>query len=231
MTTDAMRTALEAAAVLLYAVSGMMTAARKRMDIVGTYSLAIVTAFGGGTLRDLLVGQRPFFWVARWEYLLVIAVLCVGFCYQPSIHALASRWHESGAVLDALGLALFTLTGVGAALWARLPLFVASLIGVITGTFGGVLRDVCAGRGARALPSGQPQRPLGVCRKLGLSRDRGARMAPPDRALPRLRDDRRPAADLGPMERPGAGPAVAPPRRAEARRLTAVSSCSDADPP
>ena len=81
MTTDAMRTALEAAAVLLYAVSGMMTAARKRMDIVGTYSLAVVTAFGGGTLRDLLVGQRPFFWVARWEYLLVIAVLCVGFCY------------------------------------------------------------------------------------------------------------------------------------------------------
>ncbi len=145
MTTDAIRTALETAAVLLYAVSGMMTAARKRMDIVGTYSLAVVTAFGGGTLRDLLVGQRPFFWVVRWEYLLVIAILCVGFCYQPSIHALASRWHESGAVLDALGLALFTLTGVDAALWARLPLFVAALIGVITGTFGGVLRDVCAG--------------------------------------------------------------------------------------
>jgi len=145
MTTDAIRTALETAAVLLYAVSGMMTAARKRMDIVGTYSLAIVTAFGGGTLRDLLVGQRPFFWVMRWEYLLVIAILCVGFCYQPSIHALASRWHRSGAVVDALGLALFTLTGVDAALRARLPLFVASLVGVITGTFGGVLRDVCAG--------------------------------------------------------------------------------------
>ena len=231
MTTDAMRTALEAAAVLLYAVSGMMTAARKRMDIVGTYSLAIVTAFGGGTLRDLLVGQRPFFWVARWEYLLVIAILCVGFCYQPSIHALASRWHESGAVLDALGLALFTLTGVDAALEARLPLFVASLIGVITGTFGGVLRDVCAGETARALPSRQPQRPLGVCRRLGLPRDRGARMAPPDHGLPRLRDDRRPAADLDSMERPGAGPAMAPPARAEARRLTAVTSCSDADPP
>jgi uncharacterized membrane protein YeiH len=145
MTAAAIRTALEAAAVLLYAVDGMMTAARKRMDVVGTYSLAVVTAFGGGTLRDLLVGQRPFFWVARWQYLLVIAVLCVGFCYQPTIQALASRLYRSGAVVDALGLALFTLTGVDAALRARLPLFVASLVGVITGTFGGVLRDVCAG--------------------------------------------------------------------------------------
>jgi uncharacterized membrane protein YeiH len=145
MTGAAIRTALEAAAVLLYAVSGMMTAARKRMDVVGTYSLAIVTAFGGGTLRDLLVGQRPFFWVARWQYLLVIAILCVGFCYQPRIRSIASRWHRSGAVVDALGLALFTLTGVDAALRAGLPRFVASLIGVITGTFGGVLRDVCSG--------------------------------------------------------------------------------------
>ena len=145
MTPVAIRTALETAAVLLYAVDGMMAAARKRMDIVGTYSLAIVTAFGGGTLRDLLVGQRPFFWVAKWPYLFVIAVLCVGFCYQPTIRSVATRLYRSGAVVDALGLALFTLTGIGAALQAGLPRFVASLIGVITGTFGGVLRDVCSG--------------------------------------------------------------------------------------
>jgi uncharacterized membrane protein YeiH len=137
--------AVEAAAVLLFAVSGMITAARRRMDIVGTYSLAVVTAFGGGTLRDLLVGQRPFFWVVRWEYLLVIAVLCVGFVYSRRVHARVQRWHRSGIVVDALGLALFTLTGLEAAVHAGLPLFVASLIGVITGTFGGVLRDVCAG--------------------------------------------------------------------------------------
>ncbi|HTO76745.1 MAG TPA: TRIC cation channel family protein [Thermoanaerobaculia bacterium] len=145
MTAAAIRTALEAAAVLLYAVDGMMTAARKRMDVVGTYSLAVVTAFGGGTLRDLLVGQRPFFWVARWHYLVVIAALCVGFCYQPAIRAFASLLYRSGAVVDALGLALFTLTGIDAALQANLPAFVVSLIGVITGTFGGVLRDVCSG--------------------------------------------------------------------------------------
>jgi uncharacterized membrane protein YeiH len=137
--------AVEAAAVVLFAVSGMVTAARKRMDIVGTYSLALVTAFGGGTLRDLLLDQRPFFWVVRWEYLLVIAVLCPGFVYSREVHTLVERWHRSGAVLDALGLALFTLTGVDAAMRARMPLFVAALIGVVTGCFGGVLRDVGAG--------------------------------------------------------------------------------------
>jgi len=145
MRTAAVGGAVEAAAVILFAVSGMITAARKRMDIVGTYSLALVTAFGGGTLRDLLLGQRPFFWVARWEYLLVIAVLCPGFVYSRAVHDRVRRWHRSGAAVDAAGLALFTLTGVDAAMRARMPLFVASLIGVVTGCFGGVLRDVCAG--------------------------------------------------------------------------------------
>jgi uncharacterized membrane protein YeiH len=137
--------AVEAAAVLLFAVSGMITAARKRMDIVGTYSLAVVTAFGGGTLRDLLVDQRPFFWVLRWEYLVVIAILATGFVYSRGIHQRVQRWHRSGIVVDALGLALFTLTGVDSALRAHMPLFVASLVGVITGTCGGVFRDVAAG--------------------------------------------------------------------------------------
>jgi len=145
MKVTAVGGAVEAAAVLLFAVSGMITAARKQMDIVGTYSLAVVTAFGGGTLRDLLVGQRPFFWVLRWEYLVVIAVLCGGFVYSRPIHDRVTRWHRSGIVVDALGLALFTLTGVDSALRAGLPRFVAVLIGVITGTFGGVLRDLCAG--------------------------------------------------------------------------------------
>ena len=108
--------AVEAAAVLLFAVSGMITAARKQMDIVGTYSLAVVTAFGGGTLRDLLVDRRPFFWVVRWEYLVVIAILCIGFVYSRGVHTRVQGWHRSGILVDALGLALFTLTGLEAAL-------------------------------------------------------------------------------------------------------------------
>ncbi len=144
MRTIPIGTALEAAAVLVCAVSGMITAARKRMDIVGTYCLAIVTAFGGGTLRDLLIDRRPFFWISHDQYLLIIVGLCVAFVYSRSFYARASRWHRQGVIVDALGLALFTLTGVGFAVDKGLPLFVSSLIGVITGTFGGVLRDVAA---------------------------------------------------------------------------------------
>ncbi len=135
-------TALEASAVLVSAVSGMIAAARKRMDVVGTYCLAVVTAFGGGTLRDLLIDRRPFFWVAHEEYLLVIAGICLAFVYSRSFHVHASRWHRQALLVDAMGLALFTLTGVGFAIDKGMPPFDASLIGVITGTFGGVLRDV-----------------------------------------------------------------------------------------
>ena len=133
---------LEVAAVLVSAVAGMITAARKRMDIVGTYCLAAMTAFGGGTLRDLLIDRRPFFWVQNEQYLWIIAVLCIGFVYSRSFHARASRWHQQAAAVDAMGLALFTLTGVGFALERGLPRFIVALIGVITGTFGGVLRDI-----------------------------------------------------------------------------------------
>ena len=134
--------ALEAAAVVLSAVSGMITAAKKQMDIVGTYCLAVVTALGGGTLRDLLIDRRPFFWVSHQEYLLVIVPLCVAFVYSRAFHSRVRQWHGQAVLVDAMGLALFTLTGVGFALHRGLPPFVASLIGVVTGTFGGVLRDV-----------------------------------------------------------------------------------------
>lgn len=136
--------ALEAAAVIISAISGMIAAARKGMDIVGTYCLAVLTALGGGTLRDLLIDRRPFFWVDREEYLLVIGGLCVAFVYIRAFHARVSRWHRQAALIDAMGLALFTLTGVGFALQKGMPPFVASLIGVITGTFGGVMRDVAS---------------------------------------------------------------------------------------
>ena len=142
MNAHALTLALEAAAVIVSAVSGMIAAARKRMDIVGTYCLAAATALGGGTLRDLLIDRRPFFWISHDGYLLLIAVLCVPFVYSRGFHARVSQWHRQAVLVDAMGLALFTLTGVGFALQKGLPVFVASLIGVVTGTFGGVLRDV-----------------------------------------------------------------------------------------
>ena len=139
---DPASSALEVAAVLLAGLSGMIVASRKHMDIVGTYTLAGVTAFGGGTLRDVLLDRRPLFWVEHWEYLAVLLVLCVAFVYSRPVYESASRWERRFDFVDALGLAAYGLLGASAALAAGSPLFVCALFGVITATFGGVTRDV-----------------------------------------------------------------------------------------
>lgn len=134
--------AVEAAAVLVSAISGMITAARARMDIVGTFTLALVTAFGGGTLRDVLLERRPFFWVSSKEYVFVTLLLCLPFVYSRRAFAAADALDRRSTFVDSLGLALFSLTGVRYALEAGLPPLPAALMGVVTGTFGGVLRDI-----------------------------------------------------------------------------------------
>mgnify|MGYP001089487384 FL=1 len=135
-------TAVEAAAVLATTISGMITAARARMDVVGTFTLALVTAFGGGTLRDVLLERRPFFWVSSKEYVFVALLLCIPFVYSRRAFAVADALDRRSTFVASLGLALFSLTGVRYALEAGLPPLPAALIGVVTGTFGGVMRDV-----------------------------------------------------------------------------------------
>ena len=100
--------AFEVVAVVLAALSAMITAAKKDLDFVGTYSLAVVVAFGGGTIRDVLLMRRPFFWAERWEYLVVIFVLCVPFVYSRAVHRLAQRVVARGEFVDALGLGFYT---------------------------------------------------------------------------------------------------------------------------
>jgi uncharacterized membrane protein YeiH len=134
--------AVEIAAVVASALSGMILAWQKRLDIVGTASLALVTAFGGGTLRDLLIDRRPFFWDSRWEYVPVIIGMTIAFVYSARFHRVARGLYERAVFIDALGLALFSLTGLAYATEAGLSPFVAVLIGVLTGTGGGVMRDV-----------------------------------------------------------------------------------------
>jgi uncharacterized membrane protein YeiH len=141
-TPPQLTTAVEAAAVVVSAISGMVTAARARMDLVGTFTLALVTAFGGGTLRDVLLQRRPLFWVSNEGYVFLTLLLCLAFVYNRRAFAFADALDRRASFVDSLGLALFTLTGVRYALEAGLPALPASLIGVITGTFGGVLRDI-----------------------------------------------------------------------------------------
>ena len=134
--------AIEIGAVLTSALSAMQTASRRGLDVVGTCTLALVTAFGGGTLRDLLLDRRPFFWDARWEYVPVIIVLAVAYVYSVKFNRVARDLSRHIVLVDALGLALFSLTGLAYAQEARLSPFVAVLIGVLAGTGGGVMRDV-----------------------------------------------------------------------------------------
>ena len=132
----------EVVAVVLGAFSAMITAAKKNFDFVGTYALAIVVSFGGGTIRDVLLDRRPFFWVDRWEYLVVIFVLCIPFVYSRPVHQFAKRVVARGEFVDALGLGFFAVVGCTLALEAKQPVVIAVLLGVVTSTGGGIMGDI-----------------------------------------------------------------------------------------
>ncbi|MBL7923247.1 MAG: trimeric intracellular cation channel family protein [Bacteroidia bacterium] len=135
-------TFVEAAAVVVSSVSGMIKAAEKKMDLVGAYSLALLVSFGGGTLRDVLLNRRPFFWIENEVYLFVVLFVAIAFVYVPVFHKIAKLLHTRSNTVEATGLGLFSIAGLFAALNMGMPLFSASLMGVITGVAGGVFRDV-----------------------------------------------------------------------------------------
>lgn len=133
---------IEAAAVMVSAVSGMIKAAEKKMDLVGAYSIALLVSFGGGTLRDILLNRRPFFWVENEVYLFVVLIISIAFVYIPFVHKGAKILNRRSNTIDATGLGLFSIAGLLAAIQSGMPLFSASLMGVITGVAGGVFRDI-----------------------------------------------------------------------------------------
>lgn len=120
-------------------VSGVMAARRKNMDAVGAVVVAFLTALGGGTLRDMLLGRGPVFWIREEGYAYLTLLLAVAFFYSTRLLRFSAR---SILVPDALGLGVFTVMGVEAGLADGTSWFIASLMGVITGVFGGVLRDI-----------------------------------------------------------------------------------------
>ena len=130
---------LDLLGVAVFAISGALSAGRKGLDLLGVLVIAVVTAIGGGTIRDLLLDRHPIFWIADPTYLVVITVAAL-----LSI-AYVRVWpapRNSLLLADALGLALFTITGAGIAETAGLPAVIVVLMGTITGAAGGVLRDV-----------------------------------------------------------------------------------------
>jgi len=125
-------------AVAVSAITGVLEAGRKPMDLFGVVLVALTSALGGGTIRDLLL-ERPVFWVADQTYL--VAAIAAGVATFVLVR-LARLPANLFLVPDALGLALFTVVGTQVALTLGAPWFVATFLGVVTGVFGGVLRDI-----------------------------------------------------------------------------------------
>jgi uncharacterized membrane protein YeiH len=127
--------------LVVFAISGALVASRKEMDLFGFVLLGTVTGIGGGTLRDLLLGL-PVFWVREPSYLLVC--LGVSAAVFVTAHLARSRWRLL-LWADAVGLALFAVAGAERALLAGAVPAVAVAMGVVTATFGGIIRDVLGG--------------------------------------------------------------------------------------
>lgn len=132
---------LDYVGVAVFALTGALAAARDRQDIITFWFFAVVTGIGGGTLRDLLIGA-PVFWIGDATYLGLglLAAIIVWFA-APHIERLKTLiW------IDAVGLAAYAVIGAGKALSLGVDPFVSIAMGVLTATFGGVLRDVLAGQ-------------------------------------------------------------------------------------
>lgn len=130
---------LEHFAVAVSAVSGVLAARGKRVDLFGVIVLAVVTAFGGGTTRDLLLGDLPVFWVARPEYLYNAIIAAVVTFFLVRYRTLQG---DGLLVADAFSLALFAVVGTQKALVFQTDPVVAAAMGVVTGVVGGMMRDV-----------------------------------------------------------------------------------------
>ncbi|MDY7563112.1 trimeric intracellular cation channel family protein [Pseudomonas sp. 10B1] len=126
-------------AITAEAMTGALSAGRRGMDWFGVVLIACVTALGGGSVRDVLLGNYPLTWVKHPEYLILTSVAALmTIVIAPLMRHLRSLF----LVLDALGLVAFTLIGCMTALETGNGLMVASVCGVITGVFGGILRDI-----------------------------------------------------------------------------------------
>jgi uncharacterized membrane protein YeiH len=133
---------LEHFGVAVAAITGVLAARGKRLDLFGVIVLAVVTAFGGGTVRDLCLGKGPVFWINDPYYLLNATGVAILSFFVARLRQLPETVL---LVADALALAFFTMVGVKKSLTLEAAPAIAVAMGVITGVVGGVLRDVLTG--------------------------------------------------------------------------------------
>ena len=132
---------------VVFAVSGVVAVAERKLDWFGALVVGVVTAVGGGTMRDLILGQTPVFWIDDDKYL-IFALLggLVAIFMLRTFGRDPSRFGRNLVLLDALGLSLFAVTGAQLTLELGLDGPTAVVCGILTGVGGGVIRDLLAGQ-------------------------------------------------------------------------------------
>lgn len=121
-----------------FALSGIRLAAEKEFDWFGAFFVGFITAIGGGTTRDLLLGVPPF-WMLNGSYLIVTALALLSFIFLKNV---ILRLNKTIFLFDTIGLGLFVVVGIEKTLAADYPFWVAIIMGMITGSVGGLIRDV-----------------------------------------------------------------------------------------
>jgi uncharacterized membrane protein YeiH len=146
---------VEILATLAFAASGLIAAARKRLDVFGVCMVTGVAAFGGGTLRDVLLDKRPFFWVQQSGWIWILLLFCLS-AMMLMRHRHIELTEKAIQIPDAFGLGLFSALGTLNASLAGMPAIVAVLMGIVTAVFGGVLRDLLCNTLPKAFSDHQP---------------------------------------------------------------------------
>lgn len=123
---------------LAFAISGIRLASAKQFDLFGAYVVGVTTAIGGGTMRDLLLSQPPF-WMTNSFYLICSAIALL---WVIVFRRFLVRQNNTWFLFDSIGLALFTVTGIEKTISAGFPFWTAIIMGTLTGAGGGVFRDV-----------------------------------------------------------------------------------------
>lgn len=128
---------------LVFAISGITVAVRNKLDIFGAAVVAFITALGGGTLRDLLIGNTPVTWMNDNVYVLIVGVgIVLGMAFRRQLN----NWPRTFFIFDTIGIGLFTILGVEKTLSFDLPPVIALMMGTVSAVFGGVVRDVLVNR-------------------------------------------------------------------------------------
>lgn len=131
--------AITVSGTIAFAVSGAFAAMQKRLDIFGVLIVAFVTAVGGGTLRDLIIGDTPVFWILNANYsLLIITTAVIAMFFWKKVKLLKIPLF----LFDSLGLGFFTIIGIEKGLAFGLGPGICIALGTITGCFGGIARDI-----------------------------------------------------------------------------------------